>query len=86
MGFEWDDAKSESTEWKHGVSFTEAMMVCADPLSFTGYDPHHADLEDGSLTMGISLDGWLLVVRTRIAARWSASSVPERGDPACASG
>jgi uncharacterized DUF497 family protein len=62
MDFEWDDAKAESNERKHGVTFTEAMTVFADPLSVTGYDPAHADDEDRFLTMGLSVNGRLLVV------------------------
>ena len=62
MDFEWDDAKAESNQRKHGVSFPEAMTVFGDPLSITGYDPLHADDEDRFLTMGSSVDGRLLVV------------------------
>jgi uncharacterized DUF497 family protein len=62
MDFEWDDAKAESNERKHGVSFTEAMTIFADPLSVTGYDPRHADDEDRFLTMGTSVVGRVLVV------------------------
>ena len=62
MDFEWDDARAESNERKHGVSFTEAMTIFADPLSVTGYDPRHADDEDRFLTMGASVAGRLLVV------------------------
>jgi uncharacterized DUF497 family protein len=62
MEFEWDDAKAESNERKHGVAFSEALTVFGDPLSVTGYDPRHADDEDRFLTMGVSVDGRLLVV------------------------
>ena len=62
MDFEWEDAKAESNERKHGVTFTEAMTVFADPLSVTGYDPRHADDEDRFLSMGMSVEGRLLVV------------------------
>jgi uncharacterized protein len=62
MDFEWDDAKAETNERKHGVGFAEAMTVFADPLSITGYDPQHANDEDRFLTMGMSVDGRLLVV------------------------
>jgi uncharacterized DUF497 family protein len=72
MDFEWDDAKAESNERKHGVTFTEAMTVFADPLSVTGYDPRHADDEDRFLTMGLSVNGRLLVV-----------SHTDRGDMVC---
>ena len=62
MDFEWDDAKAESNAEKHGVSFAEAMTVFADTLSVTGYDPRHSDEEDRFLTMGMSVDGRLLLV------------------------
>lgn len=62
MDFEREDAKAESNERKHGVTFTEAMTVFADPLSVTGYDPRHADDEDRFLSMGMSVEGRLLVV------------------------
>jgi uncharacterized protein len=62
MDFEWDDAKAESNERKHGVAFSVAQTVFGDPLSITGYDPRHADDEDRFLTMGMSVDGRMLVV------------------------
>lgn len=62
MDYEWDDDKAEANERKHGVAFTEAMTVFADPLALTGYDPNHSDDEDRYLTMGQSDDGRLLVV------------------------
>ena len=62
MEFEWDGDKAASNEQKHGVSFTEAETVFADPLSLTGYDPDHSDNEDRYITMGTSLDGRLLVI------------------------
>lgn len=62
MDFEWDDAKAELNERKHGVSFSEAMTVFADLLSVTGYDPDHSDDEDRYITMGLSATGRLLIV------------------------
>ena len=62
MDFEWDDAKAEVKEEKHGVTFAEAMTIFADTLSVTGYDPRHSDEEDRFLTMGMSVEGRLLVV------------------------
>ena len=62
MEFEWDDGKAETNETKHGVTFAEAMTVFADTLSATGYDPGHSDEEDRFLTMGMSIDGRVLVV------------------------
>lgn len=62
MEFEWDEDKAAANERKHGVPFTEAATVFADPLSLTGYDPDHSDEEDRYVTMGMSADGRLLVV------------------------
>ena len=62
MDVEWDDAKAESNERKHGVSFSEAMTVLGDTLSLTGYDPDHSGEEDRYITMGLSATGRLLVV------------------------
>jgi uncharacterized protein len=62
MDFEWDDAKAESNERKHSVSFAEAMTVFGDPLSLTGFDPGHSDEEDRYITMGTSAAGRLLIV------------------------
>ena len=62
MDFEWDDAKAEANERKHGVPFSEALTVFGDPLSLTGYDPDHSDDEDRYITMGLSALGRLLIV------------------------
>ena len=62
MDFEWDDAKAESNEQKHGVSFAEAITVFGDPLALTGFDPGHSDEEDRYITMGTSTIGRLLIV------------------------
>ena len=62
MEFEWDETKAESNQRKHGVSFTEAMTAFADPLSLTAYDPDHSQDEDRFITMGMSVDGRLLIV------------------------
>jgi uncharacterized protein len=62
MEFEWDDAKAEANEKKHGVPFAEAMTVFGDPLSLTGYDPDHSIDEDRYITMGLSATGRLLIV------------------------
>jgi len=35
MEFEWDFAKAESNNSKHGVRFDEAMTVFGDPLEIT---------------------------------------------------
>jgi uncharacterized protein len=60
--FEWDGAKADGNERKHGVSFAEAMTALADPLALTGFDPDHSDDEDRYITMGLSVAGRLLLV------------------------
>jgi len=62
MDYEWDDAKAESNERKHKVSFVEAMTVFSDELSLTGYDPDHSENEDRFITMGLSVHGRLLII------------------------
>lgn len=81
MEFEWDEEKAASNLVKHGVSFAEAETVFADPLSLTGYDPNHSESEDRYITMGLSIDGRLLLVchtdredRVRIISSREASS------------
>lgn len=36
--FSWDDAKDESNQRKHGVSFAAAKLVFDDPLHVTRHD------------------------------------------------
>lgn len=62
MQFEWDDDKAAINERKHGVSFTEAMTVFADPMSLTCFDPDHSVNEDRYITMGQSAEGHLLTI------------------------
>lgn len=62
MELEWDPWKAEHNLRKHGVSFTEAATVLADPLSETAHDPAHSEDEDRYLTVGRSLERRLLIV------------------------
>jgi uncharacterized DUF497 family protein len=62
LRFEWDDRKARANVAKHGVSFSEAGSVLADPLSVTIADPLHSEREDRLVTIGESLRGRLLVV------------------------
>ena len=85
MDFEWDDRKADANARKHGVTFSEAMTVFADPLSLTARDPDHSDTEDRYVTMGMSADGRLLVVshtdrgeRVRIISAREASGRERR--------
>jgi uncharacterized protein len=62
LRFEWDPAKADANERKHGISFTEALTAFSDPLSLTVPDPDHSEREDRFLLLGRSSTGRLLVV------------------------
>lgn len=62
MKFEWDDTKAASNFGKHGVSFQEASTAFGDPFAGTFPDPDHSQGEERWLTVGVSVDGRLLVV------------------------
>ena len=84
--FEWDDEKASENLTKHGVSFSEASTVFADPLSRTIVDPLHTEAEERFIVVGESgLQHTLVVVHTYrgdviriISARRATSS--ERKD------
>jgi hypothetical protein len=50
--FEWDEAKASKNLKKHGVSFSEASTVFADPLSRTIPDPSHSEEEGRFVIVG----------------------------------
>ncbi len=52
--FEWDDEKALENLTKHGVSFSEASTVFADPLSRTIPDPLHSEEEERFVILGKS--------------------------------
>jgi len=60
--FEWDDEKAEINLEKHGVGFEEAATIFNDPLIATIPDPDHSVNEDRYVSIGISVQGELLVV------------------------
>ena len=63
--FEWDEEKAAKNLTKHGVSFSEASTVFADPLSRTIPDPLHSEDEDRFVVLGQSgLQHTLVVVHT----------------------
>lgn len=59
---EWDPLKAEANEAKHGVTFSEAASVFADPLSVTLPDPDHSADEERLLLLGQSGSGRFLIV------------------------
>jgi len=63
--FEWDDKKAAENLTKHGVSFSEASTVFADPLSRTILDPLHSEEEERLVILAQSgLQHTLVVVHT----------------------
>jgi uncharacterized DUF497 family protein len=63
--FDWDPAKADSNRAKHGVSFDEAMLVFADPLSVSRLDDEQGRAEERWVTLGRTRVGRLtLVVHT----------------------
>ncbi len=62
MEFEWDPAKAEANQRKHGVEFSEAVTDFGDPLAITFPDPDHSGDEARWITMGFSIAGRLLFV------------------------
>jgi len=62
LRFEWDDAKSQANQGKHGVPFAEAATVSGDPLSVLIPDPLHSENEARFTLLGQSQRQRLLVV------------------------
>ncbi len=62
MQFTWDPRKAASNAAKHGVVFTEAATVFADPLTMTYPDPDHSREEERLITIGTSEQGQLLII------------------------
>lgn len=60
--FEWDDEKASSNLKKHDVSFDEGATIFNDPLIATIVDPDHSTEEERYISVGISVQGRLLVV------------------------
>jgi uncharacterized DUF497 family protein len=60
--FEWDDEKAVSNLKKHDVSFEEGATIFNDPLIATIFDPDHSEAEERYISVGISVQGRLLVV------------------------
>lgn len=60
--FEWDDEKAVSNLKKHEVSFEEGTTIFNDPLIATILDPNRSEAEERYISMGISVQGRLLVV------------------------
>jgi len=62
LRFEWDDAKTETNETKHGISFEIAASVFYDPEALLLADLSHSDEEDRFWMLGLDSTGRELVV------------------------
>lgn len=60
--FEWDDKKASGNLKKHDVSFEEGATIFNDPRIATISDPDHSEAEERFISIGISVQGRLLVV------------------------
>lgn len=61
MDFEWDDAKDQANEAKHGITFAEAIAVFADPGHVVLDASREEDSETRSKAIG-QIEGVLFVV------------------------
>ncbi|MGH9896227.1 MAG: BrnT family toxin [bacterium] len=60
--FEWDPAKAETNERKHGVTFEEAATAFGDPFGIVIDDPRHSLGETRLALLGYSQSNRLLAV------------------------
>ena|SRR5438128_1389470 len=68
--FEWDRNKAKSNLRKHKISFDEAKTVFHDDSLVTFLDTFHSDREDRFISIGVSVNGrLLLVVHTETAKK-----------------
>ena len=54
MTFEWDEAKNQINQAKHGISFEEAQSVFEDAYAILFDDPDHSEEEGRFLIIGMS--------------------------------
>jgi uncharacterized protein len=60
MRYEWDPAKAEANQKKHGIRFADAVAVFSDEQALTLDDPHSE--EERYVTIGMDAFARLLVV------------------------
>jgi uncharacterized DUF497 family protein len=71
--FEWDPGKAASNFQRHGVAFEEAATVFGDKLARTDPDPDHSGDEERFITIGMTLQGRVVVV-------WHADRLDDEGE------
>ena len=62
LRFEWDPAKANSNQKKHGIMFAEAMSCFYDPMHILIDDPDSAMDESRLILIGVSGKSRILVV------------------------
>jgi hypothetical protein len=62
MKFEWDENQAESNFVKHGVTFSEAVTIFADPYLLFTEDSKHSQQEQREWAIGEAENGSLIVV------------------------
>ena len=62
LRFEWDKAKNEANQEKHGVSFEEARTAFSDERGLLLDDLDHSEEEDRFILLGVSAALRTLVV------------------------
>ena len=60
--FEWNERKDRATRKKHGVGFSEAALIFADPLARIFPDEDHSSDERREIIVGHSSANRLLVI------------------------
>ncbi|WP_456369597.1 BrnT family toxin [Thermodesulfatator atlanticus] len=60
--FEWDPIKARLNQRKHRVSFERACTIFKDPHALSIYDEEHSLREDRWITLGMDINGTILVV------------------------
>jgi uncharacterized protein len=63
MKFEWDDAKAEINQKKHGVSFSEAQKAFLDKQRIIAEDLDHSNEKEQRYFCFGEVDGSIVTVR-----------------------
>ena len=61
--FEWDEAKNEFNQEKHGVSFEDAQLAFLDPKRIVALDNGHSTTHEKRFYCIGKLNGGILTVR-----------------------
>ena len=83
MQFEWDDAKNQTNQRRHGISFDEAAELFRSGEDYLEiFDAEHSVTEDRFISIGPISRGLVLIVWTErdeetvriISARWATDT------------